>query len=227
MIAARRLGLLASDEAALRVRRAADTLERMLKWNGHLYNWYDTRTLEPLAPLFVSTVDSGNLAVCLLACAQGLRELLPELPPSDRTLSARLDALARAMRFGALYDSDAELFWIGVHPGKPAEALAHYDPLASEARLASFAAIALGDAPVRHWYRLGRGVTRTRRGHTLISYSGTMFEYLMPLLFQPTVRGTLLDQACRAALAEQRRFRKLGAFGVSESGYYAFDPSLY
>ncbi|MDD3412200.1 MAG: glucoamylase family protein, partial [Eubacteriales bacterium] len=227
LIAAEKLGLLAADEMARRIRWTVETLEALPKWNGHLYNWYDTRTLSPLQPLFVSSVDSGNLAVCLLCCAQGLRVKLAELPASDRALSGRLDALAESMRFDLLFDWSAELFGIGVHPGQPMEALSHYDLLASESRLLSFVAILLGQVPVRHWHRLGRSMTRTRAGRTLVSYSGTMFEYMMPLLFLPPIRGTLLHDACAAALREQRAWKRMGAFGVSESGYFAFDPNLY
>ncbi len=227
LIVAEQLGFLPPDEMAERIRRTLDTLEKMETWEGHLYNWYDTRTLEPMRPLFVSSVDSGNYAVCLLACAQGIRTLFPKLSPSNHDLSARLDALAYAIRFEPLYDSEAELFYIGVQPEKQLDRLSHYDLLASESRLLSFVSIFMGAVPVKHWYRLGRGMTRTARGQTLVSYSGTMFEYMMPLLFLPPVKGTLLHSACRSALKEQQRNRLGGAYGVSESGYYAFDPNLY
>ena len=102
--AARELGLIPSSELAWRTARALDTLERLSAWRGHLYNWYDLSNGAPLLPRFVSTVDSGNLAACLLCCAQLLRSRLSELPPEARALPARLDALARRMDFAALYD---------------------------------------------------------------------------------------------------------------------------
>ncbi|NLV58181.1 MAG: hypothetical protein GXY67_05380 [Clostridiales bacterium] len=227
LVAAEKLGLIPPDDMAKRIALTLDVLESLPKWDSHFYNWYDTRSLTPLRPLFVSSIDSGNLAICLLCCAQGVRTLFPKLSPSNHELSARLDALAYAMPFDRLYDPDAELFFIGLHPEKPLDPLSHYDLLASESRLLSFVAVCTGAVPVKHWYRLGRGMTRTTRGQTLVSYSGTMFEYMMPLLFLPPVKGTLLYHACLQALREQQRHRLHGAFGISESGYYAFDPNLY
>ena len=228
LIAAEKLRLLSPEETARRIAQTIDTLEKMQKWNGHLYNWYDTRTLEVLQPPFVSSVDSGNLAVSLLCCAQGVRVLMNQLSGAYRDLPTRLDALAEGMAFGPLYDSEADLFFIGFHPETGSATAEHYDQLASESRLLSFVAIALGQVPLRHWYRLGRQYTRLWGGGcAMLSYSGTMFEYMMPLLFLPLVKGTLLSDACRNAFQAQRRVRHGKVFGVSESGYYAFDPELY
>lgn len=227
LAAAEKLRLLSPEEMARRMEDTLATLEALPKWEGHLYNWYDTRTLAPLDPPFVSSVDCGNLAAALLTCAQAVRALLPELSAAHHGLAARMDGLVRAMRFSALFDAEAELFYIGVHPATGERTSGHYDLLASEARLLSFVAIMLRQAPLRHWHRLGRLYTRVAGAQTLISYSGTMFEYLMPLLFQPVVRGTLLDGMCRAAVRAQARCRHGGVFGVSESGYYAFDPNLF
>ena len=92
LLSAERLRILSTDDAVERIHAAVSSLEVMPKWEGHLYNWYDTRTLAPMRPLFVSSVDSGNLAVCLLACAQGIRVLMPGLPVKYHDLAARLDA---------------------------------------------------------------------------------------------------------------------------------------
>lgn len=227
LIASERLRLLSPDEMAQRMDATLKTLEALEKWEGHCFNWYDTRTLKPLEPRFVSSVDSGNLAVSLLTCAQGIRVLMPELSACWHSLSARLDALAEGMRFSALFDPEAELFYIGVHPADETPTREHYDLLASESRLMSFVAIMLGQIPIKHWYRLGRLYTRTPHGQTLLSFSGTMFEYMMPLLFQPVVRGTLLHRMLTNALQAQKAHRLGGVFGVSESGYYAFDPNLF
>lgn len=223
LVAAEKLRLLTTEELFHRLDDTLTTLERLPKWHGLPYNWYSTTTLEPLAPLFVSSVDCGNLAVSLLTCAQGVRMLLSDSFAEYAALAQRMDALVDAMRLDLLYDPDAELFWIGVNPEKDAATASHYDLLASEARLLSFVAIMLRQVPLKHWYRLGRQREKTR---ALISYSGTMFEYLMPLLFQPVVEGTLLEASSRAVLRAQRKHRLGGAFGVSESGYYAFDPEL-
>ncbi len=227
LVASEKLRLLSPEEMAERMDAAISTLETLPKWNGLAYNWYDTQTLQPLDPPFVSSVDSGNLAVSLLTCAQGVRILLPELSASHRDLAARMDALAERMRFQALFDPEAELFWVGIHSQDEAPTVSHYDLLASESRLLSFVSIMLGQIPVRHWYRLGRLYAHTRGGQTLLSYSGTMFEYMMPLLFHPPIHGTLLEKICQNAFKEQRRHRFNGVFGVSESGYYSFDPNLF
>lgn len=223
LAAAQKLGLLEEAEFFKRVDATLTTLEKLSKWHDLPYNWYDTRTLEPLGPRFVSSVDCGNLAACLLTCAQGVRMLLSERNEAYASLAARMDELANAMRLELLYDASAGLFWIGIETDSGNSTASHYDLLASEARLLSFVAIMLRQVPLKHWFRLGRPLAT---GRALVSYSGTMFEYLMPLLFQPLVPGTLLDSACRAALRAQRGHRLGRAFGVSESGYYAFDPDL-
>jgi len=227
LIAAEKLRLLPVEQLSRRMEEAVEAMESMEKWHGHIYNWINTLTLEPLSPRFVSSVDSGNLAVCLLTAAQGLRVLLPKLPPRFRSLPERLDALAEGIDFRPLFDPEAELFRIGISPDAPEQIQPHYDLLASESRLLSHVAIIMGQVPVRHWYRLGRSRAHTKKGQTLLSYSGTMFEYMMPLLFHKPVRGTLLDSALRTAMKVQASHRLGGAYGVSESGYYAFDPQLF
>jgi len=227
LVAAEMLQLLPPDEMAHRISCTVSTLEKLPKWNGHLYNWYDTRTLQPLKPFFVSTVDSGNLAVCLTTAAQGVRSLLGALSQRHHSLSARLDALAEGMHFAPLYDADAELFHVGIHTEKGELTEAHYDLIASESRLTSFYAIMTGQVPLRHWFHLGRTRVHTPHGQTLLSGNGTLFEYLMPFLFQPPTSRTLLCETARNALQLQRRYQLNGVSGVSESGYYAFDPNLY
>src|SRR5205085_11721585 len=103
-----------------------------------------------------------------------------------------------------------------------------YDLLASEARLASFLAIARGDADKKHWFQLGRPLTRAA-GHTvLLSWGGTMFEYLMPRLLLHDYPGTLLDETCAGAVARQVEYgRQRGPpWGVSEAGIAALGPPL-
>lgn len=226
LISAQRLELLTADELAQRIRPAVEAMEKMQKWNGHLMNWYDTRTLEPLKPRFISTVDSGNLAVCLTTAAQGMRCLLKQLPEYDHDLPARMDDLAQQMQFQPLYDEDADLFRIGYDLENKKFTDAHYDLLASESRLGSFYTIMTGQVPLRHWFRLARVRVHTRKGQTLLSGSGTMFEYLMPFLFQPPASGTLLTETARSAIHVQYAHQLEGISGVSESGYYAFDPNL-
>ena len=120
----------------------------MEKWRGHLYNWIDIDTLAPLRPRYVSSVDSGNLAAALLLCANASE--------MDAALAARLRALAEGMDFTALYDARRELFHIGMDVDAERLTPAHYDLLASEARILSYVAMALGQVSARHWRRLGR-----------------------------------------------------------------------
>lgn len=127
--------------------------------------------------------------------------------------------------FSFLYDRDRHLFRIGYDVDNDRRDANHYDLLASEARLASLLAIAKGDVPMRHWLHLSRPLRR-RRGRTiLMSWSATLFEYLMPRLFMRVPSGSLLDRGCRAAIALHREFgARLGLpWGMSESGYYHLD----
>ena len=126
------------------------------------------------------------------------------------------------MRF--LYDADRRLFAIGYQVGGPLTFSAHYDLLASEARLTSLVAIAKDDVPVHHWLALGRPYTSSN-GQVLLSWSGTMFEYLMPLLFTRSFRNSLLENACAAAVKRQMEYaRERGVpWGISESAYSALD----
>ena len=415
-VAATDFGYLGLPELVVRLRYSFDTLARLPRHRGHFFNWYDTRSLHPLEPRYVSTVDSGNLAVSLVAVEEGCRELAagpalraqswdglldllsllgdslarvsgaasgelservrcivervstarrdparsgsilaqlcredcealdhalsraldldaasaeslrelrtwlerahhqmyamqrdleqlaPWLPlleappgareeianalrpllPPDLTLAELAERCARAgqllaapvaapgedpaarswdeafrtalekgaaasvelreslhemgkraeafaweMDFRLLYDPDTRRFRIGYNASADRHDANHYDLLASEARLASFFAIAKGDAPLEHWFHLGRPITRASGGLALVSWGGSMFEYLLPPLLLRSQAGTLLAQSERAAVDTQRRWaRQLGIpWGVSESAFAAFDPS--
>ncbi len=132
------------------------------------------------------------------------------------------------MDFGFLYDWSRHLFSIGYNVTDRRLDASFYDLLASEARLASFLAIAQGQIPQENWYALGRLLTQTSSGGALLSWSGSMFEYLMPLLVMPTYPNSLLDQSYIAAVDRQISYaRDCGVpWGISESGYYAVDAAL-
>jgi cellobiose phosphorylase len=156
----------------------------------------------------------------------GLQAPVPDdVPDRLRDLAARASRLVDAMRFEFLYDRRRRIFTIGYRladadgPGRADNAF--YDLLASEARLASFVAIAKGDVPQHHWFQLGRLVTNVHGRATLLSWGGTMFEYLMPLLLMRSFPGTLLDQSCHTCVARQMDYaRRRGIpWGVSESAY--------
>jgi cyclic beta-1,2-glucan synthetase len=336
-LAAHDLGFIRTPELVDRLDATLSTMERLERVEGHLLNWYETRTLEPLLPRYVSTVDSGNLAGALLTLAGGLHELtgrpqsaaqicagltdtaelarqhlvpLVEAPdggsaarliaevravrqvldgqeederklsacggrasalvhaidlfesegatrddrleaaywsrslagglttpaPSPGMLAGRLEALAsRALRFAAemnfafLYDRERQIFSIGYRladaQGPARLDPSYYDLLASEARLASFVAIAKGDVPDSHWFHLGRLLTSVDGAPTLLSWSASLFEYLMPLLVMKSYPGTLLDQSCRMAVRRHVEYgRQQGVpWGISESGFNVAD----
>ena len=395
-IAAQDLGYIGILELIERTEATVYTLNNMEKWNGHIYNWYDTKTLRPLKPLYVSTVDSGNLAGYLVVLLEGLDkvssvpivdktvitgisdtifvylgrekeqlsnllppnildrdftltrwyrileeirgmeipelaiplksycreldELLPwvkvlvEIPDFliegkglykdiheellrvlnllnrpismyeyiksypetmeylsnirlrmefephgdknynravewfedlERTLElsheniekllSRIDELKGeiedlfdAIDFGVLYDHRRELFSIGYDIEEGILSDSYYDLLASEARQASFIAIAKGDVPQKHWLRLGRALTLIKDKRVLLSWSGTMFEYLMPLLIMKNYDYTLLDETYMGAMKGQRQYgqRRRVPWGISESAYHAFDRHM-
>ncbi|MFW9078439.1 GH36-type glycosyl hydrolase domain-containing protein [Pseudomonas sp. P2757] len=129
------------------------------------------------------------------------------------------------MDFSLLYDSKRDLFVIGYNAEERRLDSGYYDLLASEVRLTNFVVIAQGQIPQRAWFTLGRLSGEHDGVATLMSWSGSMFEYLMPMLVMPDYEGSLLNQGCRAAVTVQiEQGRRLGIpWGVSESGYYTVD----
>ena len=393
-VAAWDFGYVPARRVADRCRATMDTMARLERLDGHFYNWYDTRTLEPLPPAYVSTVDSGNLSGSLLVLRSGLLELIdaPALAPQTfdglrDTLGLMLEAAAGDMELAGDPEDDAPVkttpltppgewvertrdvlrgldrpadlhaaaakldelaevaaeaddllvkhegqreteagYWAGqlvaqveearatlgglapwagtgtrpdklpgwpalsavagadfdgiddpklraacaeakaaagelvadlrelaAEAGKLAEAdyrgpdlydparkllrigynaqdrrpdQSFYDLLASEARLASYYAIAAGQLPTDHWFALGRNLTVGAGGEAaLLSWSGSMFEYLMPLLVMPSYPGTLLDQTYRGVVRRQIAYGKQRnvPWGISESGYHTTD----
>ncbi|MDJ0977568.1 MAG: glucoamylase family protein [Erythrobacter sp.] len=141
-------------------------------------------------------------------------------------LADQAEQFAWQMDFAWLYDHERRLFFIGHNVSTAKTDTHHYDLLASEARIASFFAIAKNDAPIEHWFHLGRPVTRASDGLALVSWNGSMFEYLMPRLVMPGGPETLLGESDRVAVEIQRRHGKQNRapWGVSESAYAARDP---
>jgi cellobiose phosphorylase len=124
-----------------------------------------------------------------------------------------------------LYDRTRDLFSIGYNVSERRRDVGCYDLLASESRLISYVAVAMGVVPQAHWFALGRLVTTWRGAPALLSWSGSMFEYLMPTLIMPSVPGSLLDETARTVVQRQIEYgRRLGLpWGVSESGYNLTD----
>jgi cyclic beta-1,2-glucan synthetase len=308
-------GYLTAGELIERTANALGTMQSLERYRGHFYNWYDTRSLKPLPPLYVSSVDSGNLACHLLTlrqgllaladagtlaprCFEGLRDTAmllgnaeleaevesaclspPATPQAARLFLERLAAraariadspwaqalerqclaaagelagahgeagerarerigaierLAREagqlarMEYDFLIEKPRQLLAIGYNVGEQRLDASCYDLLASEARVTSFVAIAQGKLPQESWFALGRLLTGAGGEPALLSWSGSMFEYLMPLLVMPTYENTLLDRTCHAAVSRQIAYgRSLGLpWGMSESGYNAVDAAL-
>lgn len=197
------------------------TMEQLPRWNGHFYNWYHTCTLRPMPPLYVSTVDSGNCAAALLAAANALRGW------GQGELAARAQALCDGMDFALLYDPQRRLMHIGIDTGSGKRSEGYYDLLESEARLTSYFAVARGDVPREHWRALSRAQVQHERYRGCVSWSGSVFEYLMPELFLPPQRDSLLWESAKFCLRVQRRRVRAGQpWGVSESAYFALDNAL-
>lgn len=328
-IAARDFGWSGLTETVERMEATLATMQKLPRFRGHFFNWYDTQDLRPLEPPYVSSVDSGNLAGHLIVLANacdewktvlyigdfqagmrnalslaiesldavgdadsrdviavldeieallnGVQALEITLPPlkrltekalrlipgilpanvqdpvfwlsalrkmvgeygrdlfADQTLSNRLEALADTARqmalgmdFTFLLDPERKLLSIGYSLTNNGLDPSCYDLLASEARLASLFAIAKGDVTTKHWFRLGRSATPLGNGSALISWSGSMFEYLMPSLVMRAPQGSLLEQTTRLVVERQRVYgRSLGVpWGISESAYNARDLEL-
>ena len=156
---------------------------------------------------------------------------------NDTALAARRERLWRLgeqvgalaeMDFSFLYDRARDLLVIGYNVDDRRPDAGHYDLLASEVRLASFVAIATGQIPQASWFALGRQLATLERKTVLLSWSGSMFEYLMPMLVMPSYDNTLLDETMRGAVERQVRYgRQRGVpWGISESGYNATDAQL-
>ncbi|MFN8489340.1 MAG: glucoamylase family protein [Caldilineaceae bacterium] len=144
-------------------------------------------------------------------------------------IAAQADAFVEAMEFGFLFDEQRQVFHIGYNVDAGRLDNSYYDLLASEARIASLLAISKHDVPQSHWLHLGRPLTRIENGEeALLSWSGTMFEYLMPPLLLHIYPGTLLYASCYAAVDQQIAYAKQKGvpWGISESGFYTFDAAL-
>ncbi len=201
------------------------SMEKLARYNGHFFNWYDTKTLQTLNPQYISSVDSGNLLGCLITLQAGLVEVKDAFnAPLIDSLTTRIGKLAE-MDFKFLYDEKTDLLSIGFDLGERRLDPSCYDLLASEARLASFILIANGQLPQKHWFTLGRLLTKTGGETSLISWSGSMFEYLMPQLLMPSFDNTLLAQTNKAIVKQQINYGQQNSvpWGISESCYNVTD----
>lgn len=322
-LAARDMGYIGTGAMIDRIKATLTTVEKLPKWEGHLYNWYNTESLQVLRPRYISTVDSGNFVGYLIVLAEGLKEYLNK-PLQDsvfaqglidtirilneelnnkelsvqtgvletylnaggidhaqnwlevldnistgltsgelkervqasewgsklvamvdsfreeislssdivceqgRTLLERIGLLIDKTRFSPLFDPNRQLFSIGYNVEEGMLTKSYYDLLASEARLASYIAIARGEVDNKHWFRLGRKLAQVDGYKGLVSWSGTMFEYFMPLLVMKNFENSLLDMTYSFVVQAQKKYgnKQNIPWGVSESAYYAFDIDL-
>ena len=204
-----------------RIAGLLNTLEKMEKWKGNLYNWYHTITLSPMDPKVVSSVDSGNLCACLLALSTGLRE------QGREDLAQQALRLALDTDLGALYNKKKHLFYISYEPDTDTWSKAHYDLMASEARLLSYVALALGQVEHRHWGALSRAQTAAKGYQGMVSWFGTMFEYFMPHLLLPLPRDSFFYESLAFCACEQVRYgqKRSIPWGISESAVPALDQN--
>lgn len=200
------------------VENSVENVEKLDKWRGNLYNWYDLKTLEPVSD-FVSSVDSGNFVACLIAVKECLK--LHELSPM---LVNRCESIIEDTRLSEFYCKKRKLFSIGYDLKEEKLSPHRYDMLMSEARLMSYIAIAKGEAPKSHWRALSRTMSRSGRYAGAIAWTGTVFEFYMPELLLTSKEGSMSYEALRYAFHCQKR--RHVPFGISESGYYAFDKEL-
>ena len=208
------------------IKNMLSTVERLSKWNGHLYNWYNIKTLEPLKPNYISTVDSGNFIGYMYILKSFLEELydLEEKDEIKQEINTMLLVVIKIIEdtdFGYLYDRKKRLLSIGFNTEENKLTDSYYDLLASEARQASLISIAKKDVPSEHWNNLSRTLTLLNGYKGLISWSGTAFEYLMPNINIVKYPGSLLDESCKFMIMSQKKYcDKLGIpWGISESAF--------
>src|SRR6266498_2129976 len=182
------------------------------------------RIMELLNP---SDSESFNWCEVLAYDLQTARKFSASLLNDFASLARRAESFFEEMNFNFLYDPNRRVFHIGYNVESGRMDPNYYDLIASEARVASLIAIARGDVPQSHWLYLARPLTEFDGKRALLSWSGTMFEYLMPNLFVESYLNTLLDQSCRVAVEQQIEYAKEKniPWGISESSYYNFDAA--
>ena len=204
------------DNIVQNIEETINKIEKLEKWNGNLYNWYHTKNGE-VAQKYVSSVDSGNFIATMIIVNEFLKE------QNKIMLSERVEAIINQTEINRLYDEKNNLFYLGYNYNDD-RFEGYYDLLASESRLLSLIHIAYGGSNI-HYRELIRDYTPIK-GNTLYSWSGTMFEYLMPNLFIQPPQYSLIEKSSKNSVAVQKKVKKNGVWGLSESGFYKFDENL-
>lgn len=221
VISAYKLDFISYKDSVDLIEKITTSIEKLEKWNGHLFNWYNIKTLEKLNPAFVSTVDSGNLVASLIIAKQFVKD--------ENRLYSRLEKLIKATDFKKLY-TDKNVFSIGYDEHDSKLSVYNYNSFASESRITSYVSIALGCVPNKHWFCLDKSLTAHNGYKGVISWSGTSFEYYMPLIYMKNYPNTLLDESYEFAYNVQKDYveniDKRLPWGISESAYDELDDSL-
>jgi len=235
IVSAARLGFISHRNAVKRLSQTIDTVTRLEKWNGHLFNWYDIHSLKALPNFFISTCDSGNFVACLYVVKGWLSSHAGDIDAQDDTaLLQRVERLIDQTDFMKLYNPELDVFSIGYDYGTHCLLPYHYNNFASEARLTSFLTIAQGDAPYKHWFCLDKTLVQYKGYKGVASWYGTLFEYFMPLIFLPTYKHTLMDETYSFAIRAQKAFIRNTApqtegratpWGISETAYNELDDA--
>lgn len=227
ILSARDFQLIDSNKMSVLLNQTLTTLEKMQKWHGNLYNWYDTRTLSILQPAYVSAVDSGNLCCCLVALKEGILEYSHEEPQLNE-IAHRFEILLSQTDLTPFYDKNKKLFFIGYDETNEQMSGSHYDMLMSEARMTSYLAVASRQVPRNHWGALSRTLVNLHSYSGPVSWTGTTFEYFMPELLLSCPEGSLGYEGLRFCLYAQKQHAKRLKlpYGISESAFFAFDSSL-
>ncbi|MFN3651926.1 MAG: GH36-type glycosyl hydrolase domain-containing protein [Armatimonadota bacterium] len=201
----------------------AEAMDRAL---AHLERLYARLELDGVSPEQQEAARTwlGELRNAFEQCRVQRVQLLRRLS----ALAEQANRMVEEMSFAFLYDEARDLFAVGYNVTEARLDGFHYDLLASECRLASFVAIAKREVPQKHWFRMGRALTSAGGERALVSWSGTMFEYLMPLLVMRSYGGTLLAETMPAVVRQQQRYaaREGVPWGISESGFSARDPGM-
>ena len=223
VISAYELDFIDKERAIFLLEKILESIDSLEKWHGHLYNWYNIESKKVIQPFFISTVDSGNLVASIIVAREFLQK------QEEEHLVKLCDKLIKNTNFKKMY-TKKDVFSIGYDEDEGKLSIYNYNKFASESRLMSYIAICLGDAPSKHWFSLDKSLTTYKGRKGLISWSGTAFEYYMPLLFMKNYPNTLLDESYHFAFFCQKDYMNRVShklpWGISESAYNELDNSL-
>lgn len=223
VVSAYELGFIKREKCLFLLNNIINSVEHLPKWNGHLYNWYKLEDLSLMYPHFVSSVDSGNFVACLIV----VKEFLSKIKEED--LRKRIEKLISATDFSKLYTKD-DVFSIGYNTIENELSVYNYNRFASESRLLSYIAISKGDVPSKHWFCLDKTLTKFKYHKGVASWSGSLFEYYMPLIFMKSYKNTLLDESYDFAYFCQKYYmeeiNKNLPWGISECAYDELDNGI-